>query len=64
MVNEIKYVKGFNWKQFFRIVASISFIGAGLAVITVYKDKSILGMTLGFILIGIGFAIMVVGWDG
>ena len=62
MQEENKYVNKFNWRRFVITVCAISFAGAGLSVISVYKDKSVLGITLGFILIGIGFAIIVEEW--
>ena len=58
---EIRY-KTFNWRLFFRIVIGISITGAGLGIITMFKDKVLLGIILGFILMGIGFALMVVDW--
>lgn len=64
MVQETNYIKGFNWREFIKIVGGISFAGAGLAVITMFKDKVLWGMVLGFILMGIGFALMVVDWGG
>ena len=63
-MHNLETKNGFNWREFIKIVGGITLSGAGLAVIVTYRGSSILGMTLGFALIGFGFALMVVEWNG
>lgn len=56
MDEQVNYVKSFNWKQFFKIVAGVSFMGAGLAVITTFKEAPF-AIIFSFVLIGIGIAL-------
>ena len=63
-MNNLETRNKFNWREFIKIVAGITLIGAGLAIIVSYRESSILGMTTGFAFMGLGFAFMVVEWNG
>ena len=59
MVNqEINYVKGFNWRNFFKIVGSVFFIGLGVTLGINSNGKTSL-LALSFLIVGIGIALII-----
>ncbi|HLC86497.1 MAG TPA: hypothetical protein VJG30_04385 [Candidatus Nanoarchaeia archaeon] len=59
MLNEVNYVKSFDWKQFFKIAAGIFLAGVGVSV-GVYSEGELWGLILGFGISAVGLALLVI----